>query len=301
MTTLTLDRDALDAMELVEHGEADWGRAARTVCLLRQRVRYDYPGPVSDLRQRLMLVPPARHGGQRRLAWWVDSSEPGRRSEREDRFSNLVVNFRVPRVETGVEFSSCALVERRAPRGPHLVARDPALCTPTPLTAPNAELRWAAAELRSIARTDQELAERISDWVSDRLTYRAGETSTTTTAGQVTELGRGVCQDYAHVMIAVCRAAGLPARYVSGHLMGEGPSHAWVEVMIALSTRHSWRAMAFDPTHRRQPGFEYLTVATGRDYRDVAPTSGTCQAEAPGQLSLDKQMGVATIDYAGAA
>ena len=52
-------------------------------------------------------------------------------------------------------------------------------------------------------------------------------------------------------------------------------------------------AVAFDPTHERRCDLAYLTVATGRDYRDVAPTSGTCQAEAPGVLSVHKQLGVA--------
>ncbi|MDP8936334.1 MAG: transglutaminase family protein, partial [Actinomycetota bacterium] len=108
--------------------------------------------------------------------------------------------------------------------------------------------------------------------------------------------GRGVCQDYAHVMIALCRAAGLPARYVSGHLVGEGGSHAWVEVVVSSSavgggTDGRALAVAFDPTHDRRARRGYLTVAVGRDYADVAPTSGTFEGLGPGVLSATKRLG----------
>ncbi len=64
------------------------------------------------------------------------------------------------------------------------------------------------------------------------LTYEFGVTGVHTTAADAVAGGRGVCQDYADIMLALCRAAGLPARYVSGHLVGEGGSHAWVEVVV---------------------------------------------------------------------
>ena len=107
----------------------------------------------------------------------------------------------------------------------------------------------------------------------DAITYEYGVTTVATTAAEALAGGRGVCQDSAHVMIALCRAAGLPARYVSGHLLGEGGTHAWVEVVVA--DRRGARAVAFDPCNGRRAGRAYLTVATGRDYADVAPTSGT--------------------------
>jgi transglutaminase-like putative cysteine protease len=92
-------------------------------------------------------------------------------------------------------------------------------------------------------------------------------------------------------MLALCRAAGLPARYVSGHLLGEGGTHAWVEVIIAGGT--GARAVAFDPCNGRRAGRDYLTVATGRDYTDVAPTSGTYLGTVGGTLTTTKQVGVA--------
>src|SRR4029453_4111947 len=101
----------------------------------------------------------------------------------------------------------------------------------------------------------------------------------------------GVCQDTAHIMIALCRATGLPARYVSGHLLGEGGTHAWVEVIVADPA--GVRALAFDPCHGRRAGSDYLTVATGRDYTDVGPPSGTYVGSARGTLTASKRLDVA--------
>src|SRR5260370_41113947 len=91
-------------------------------------------------------------------------------------------------------------------------------------------------------------------------------------------------------MIALCRAAGLPARYVSGHLLGEGGTHAWVEVVVPDPV--GARAVALDPCNGRAAGKDYVTVATGRDYADVAPTSGTYAGTARGTLTTTKRVGV---------
>jgi hypothetical protein len=75
-------------------------------------------------------------------------------------------------------------------------------------------------------------------------------------------------------MLALCRLLGLPARYVSGHLVGEGGTHAWVEVLEPVPG-DAIEILAWDPTHDRPADLRYLTVAVGPDYRDVAPVSGT--------------------------
>ena len=98
------------------------------------------------------------------------------------------------------------------------------------------------------------------------------------------------CQDAAHLMLALCRAAGLPARYVSGHLIGQGGTHAWVEVIVPRGP--AAEAVAFDPCHGRRAGAGYLTVATGRDYRDVPPTSGTYLGAAAGHLTAERRVSV---------
>jgi transglutaminase-like putative cysteine protease len=83
--------------------------------------------------------------------------------------------------------------------------------------------------------------------------------------------------------------AGIPARYVSGHLLGEGGSHAWVEV-LRPSGRH-WVAEGWDPTHDRRTDDAYITVAVGRDYADVAPLSGTYDGTGvEGTLTVSKRV-----------
>lgn len=98
--------------------------------------------------------------------------------------------------------------------------------------------------------------------VYDYFTYTPGETNVMTTAGEAFAEGKGVCQDYAHVLITLCRMAGMPARYVSGLFIGEGASHAWTEIwMDGL-----WYGI--DPTHNCQADEKYLKLCIGRDYSD---------------------------------
>jgi transglutaminase-like putative cysteine protease len=99
-------------------------------------------------------------------------------------------------------------------------------------------------------------------------------------------------------MLTLCRLCGLPARYVSGHLLGEGGTHAWVEVLLPDPTDpNRYLARPFDPTHGTEPGLNYVTVAVGRDYGDVAPTSGTYRAPYAGHLSARKYAGLTAVEY----
>jgi transglutaminase-like putative cysteine protease len=104
------------------------------------------------------------------------------------------------------------------------------------------------------------------------LKYERGATDVTTRADRVLELGRGVCQDFAHVMLAGLRGQGFPARYVSGYLYNNGltaASHAWVDVFVA---GRGW--VSLDPTHDREQTDHCVRAAVGRDYADVPPTRG---------------------------
>jgi transglutaminase-like putative cysteine protease len=92
-------------------------------------------------------------------------------------------------------------------------------------------------------------------------------------------------------MLALCRLCRLPARYISGHLVGEGGSHAWVEVLLpSAAGGGALEAVAYDPTNDRRAGDTYLTVAVGRDYADVAPTYGTYRGSAGGGLTSWKSL-----------
>jgi len=292
------DRASVESLPLVPHDQTDWARVARSTYVIRQHLRYEYPVPISALRQRLIIVPPARHGDQRCTAWWVDVSQHAVRRDRRDRFGNRIIDLEVDHVQKAIAFDSCVVVQRRSTPKPHRVVVDSTLGQPTALTFPDPALKRAARQLRARHPNDAALAEAICDWVHRRLEYSHGITAVDTTAAQALAGGLGVCQDYAHIMLTLCRQAGLPARYVSGHLLGEGGSHAWVEVLLQDPDRLSgWIATALDPTHNRPAGLNYLTIGTGRDYSDVAPTSGTYKATELGSLHSRKRVGLATIDY----
>lgn len=176
--------------------------------------------------------------------------------------------------------------------------RSHARCTSSPLAEPDQALREAADTLRGGGGDAATLTARINAWVFDEMEYAPGVTGVRTTAAEAFARRRGVCQDYAHVMLALCRLCGLPARYVSGHLLGEGGTHAWVEVLLPDPDHPSrFLARAFDPTHGREPGLNYVTVAIGRDYGDVAPTSGTYVAPHSGHLSARKRANLTAISY----
>jgi transglutaminase-like putative cysteine protease len=127
------------------------------------------------------------------------------------------------------------------------------------------------------------------DWVRDQLDYRSGSTAVSTSAVQAWEQRAGVCQDFAHVALVLLRAAGVPARYVSGYLhpagdagVGEtvvGESHAWIEAWIG-----GW--WGFDPTNGIPAGVRHVVVARGRDYDDVPPITGVYSGGAPTALGV---------------
>ena len=90
--------------------------------------------------------------------------------------------------------------------------------------------------------------------------YAPGLTDMDTPASEVMRTRRGVCQDYAHLMTAQCRAHGIPARYVCGLLEGEGETHAWVEVYDSYGCWHG-----YDPTHDKEIEYGYIKLAHARD------------------------------------
>ena len=126
-------------------------------------------------------------------------------------------------VPSSVEFTVDGTVERRGGWVGHLLpvasAREPRWLKPTRLTVADNAIRHVADQLSGLPPREAALA--ACQLVHDALPYEYGLTSTRTSAAEALALGRGVCQDHAHVMVAICRAAGLAARYVSGHLLGE--------------------------------------------------------------------------------
>jgi transglutaminase-like putative cysteine protease len=294
-------RSAADAeAPFLDHGRLDLDGAREITYRVQQSFTYAYDSPVTALAQRLVVVPRRRHGDLRRRSAQVRvSGAVHARRAREDAAGNTVVRVTAPQVDRAVEFRLTAVLDRVPADGlpvlPTSALRDPRLLRATRLTAPDDRLRGFAAGCATggPAGDPEALAEHICHEVYAALTYEFGITGIRTTAAEALAGGRGVCQDSAHVMLAVCHLLGLPARYVSGHLLGQGGTHAWVEVVVARGDAAV--AVAFDPCHGRRAGHRYVTVAVGRDYTDVAPTSGTFVGAPGGRLTGTRHVGVIAV------
>jgi transglutaminase-like putative cysteine protease len=132
--------------------------------------------------------------------------------------------------------------------------------------------------------------------------YQPRATGVATLATDAIRLRKGVCQDFAHVALGMCRCSDIPARYVSGYFMrtermrddGDEASHAWIEAHIP---GYGWAA--FDPTHDRPADEHYIKVASGRDYADIRPVSGTYRGGKT--RSLNVEVRVREAEAAGAS
>ena len=142
---------------------------------------------------------------------------------------------------------------------------------PSVYTAPGDGIR------RFLRETEEEFGRVPGDFsglqflmnrLSRRFAYVPGITSVKTRAEEALAGGRGVCQDYAHIFISLCRLAGVPARYVAGMMTGEGQTHAWAEVWLD----GGW--YGFDPTNNRMADESYIKLTHGRDFADGAVDKG---------------------------
>jgi transglutaminase-like putative cysteine protease len=144
--------------------------------------------------------------------------------------------------------------------------------------------QWAKRYLRGNAVVREGL-EELNRAIHDTFEYQQGSTKFYTEVGYVWKARKGVCQDFAHIMLSVLRTAGLPARYVCGYietfpppatgngsprLVGSVATHAWVEVLVPGQT---W--VALDPTNNCWCGEQHIAVSFGRDASDAAPVRGT--------------------------
>lgn len=114
----------------------------------------------------------------------------------------------------------------------------------------------------------------IMEKLGESFRYVSGSTNIHTTASQAWSQGCGVCQDYSHIMISLCRMAGIQARYVAGMLVGEGASHAWLEI----ADNGMWYGL--DPTNGTQVGDEHIKISHGRDYKDCLINQGVFNGDA---------------------
>lgn len=288
-------------MEAIDPARIDWTRVRAVTYRIEQTLSYEYERPIVDLRHRLVISPRALHGDQRRLTHRLTTSLGIPCPTAVDRFGNTVAELAIPRVERSLAFSLESTVRRQQRPGAYRIRpvalRDAAWSEPRRLVRPDVALTAIAHDLRACYPDDADLAEAIVCFVHRAMIYTKGVTDVFTTASVALRMGRGVCQDYAHVAIAIARVCGLPARYVSGHLLGEGATHAWVEFLVPAGDDRL-RVLSFDPTYRCATTLRYVTVAVGRDYSDVAPTSGTFKGSSSGVLQGRQFVAVTSIEAA---
>jgi transglutaminase-like putative cysteine protease len=296
-------KDTPSSIELIDHQQIEWPRVQHCVYLVHQYFCYDYPGPINDLQQRLMILPADYYGDQSLLDQRLTvSNEAAEIVQRSDDFGNTEINIFVPFIDRTINFEAWILVKREAGQSSHYVPAswlaDERNISPSRLTEPDEALRKIATEFKASGEQGLKLAERINEWVYQTMRYAHDVTDIHTTAAQALALQKGVCQDYAHIMITLCHLCDIPARYVSGHLLGEGGTHAWVEVILPAENQPDLAVVIpFDPTHGKRAGINYVTIAVGRDYFDVAPTSGTFRASYGGQLIANKHVGLTMYEY----
>jgi transglutaminase-like putative cysteine protease len=131
-------------------------------------------------------------------------------------------------------------------------------------------------------------ATALANAVRRGLRYDKGATDVRTPADEALARGGGVCQDFAHLLLACCRVQGIPGRYVSGYVLPGGDigdqaaSHAWVDVFVE---GQGWASL--DPTHGRSQNGQYVRLAVGRDYAEVPPTRGIFKGPANEELSVE--------------
>jgi transglutaminase-like putative cysteine protease len=148
-------------------------------------------------------------------------------------------------------------------------------------TQPDEKLRAFYNEIKGrCTGTVQDRAEYLCDVLSDRIEYHKGATDTDTTAAQAFAIGKGVCQDFSHILISLLRMDGIAARYIAGLAFCNGETHSWVEYW----TGDHWEGI--DPANNCPVCDGYLVISQGRDFRDCAIDRGVMFGNYTRQLQL---------------
>jgi len=255
---------------------------------IEKKLRVAYSAPVHDCIRRLRVLPLTTL-----YESWHAWPQPDEVQELCDEFGSRVLQLCHTKIESDFLFELTCIAEQQdslTVSTPGLPATGiGAFLLPSALCDLSEVIRATATTFNRNSRHDDQLAWQICQWTHQALRYDARASDVETTASHTLKHGAGVCQDYTHLMIALCRACALPARYVSGYLIGEGRMHAWVEVLIM----NQWRA--YDPTHNRTAGAECLPVASGRDFRDCNPHGGTFRGRAKARLESGCRVRQVTI------
>ncbi|MFE5322404.1 transglutaminase N-terminal domain-containing protein [Paenibacillus sp. NPDC056579] len=271
--------------------------------------RYRYEDPATDSVNELRLTPRTNY---RQSCYHHEVSiEPAASLlTYEDYFGNRVHAFSVNKAHRELVIKTKATVvtlDRKPGEGPvsaltaeeelNLLHSDPLqdryieFLLPTAYTQITEEVRQYAMKYPFTGAGLLAWTRTLSQGIHADFTYDPAATDVFTTVNDALKLRRGVCQDYAHLMIAVCRSLGLPSRYVSGyHFVGdlqggsadfEQASHAWVEVHVPGT---GW--LGFDPTNNSEVDWRYVKLGHGRDYQDIVPVKGVYRGSGRQQLEV---------------
>jgi len=269
---------------------------------------YRYPSPVRESFNELRLQP-LSNDWQHCESCFVSVLPTAQMRQYLDLNGNLVHHFEIPYEHSKliIESRSTILTQKRVdfdnfPYGVSLQSlrevEGQSECRPYLQTSQfidiNPEAWRMAVDVRADSQDVFQTAYQIMEFIYLNYEYCVSTTTVETHANEVLQSKRGVCQDFAHAAIALCRCLGIPARYVSGYfydatrdqsMRGAGASHAWLEVMV---NGYGW--FGLDPTNNRVVDENYVILGSGRDYTDVAPVTGTYFGPSPESLQVSVEV-----------
>lgn len=256
--------------------------------------RYRYDRPAQHALQQVRLTPKSR-AGQTIIGWQTEITGGTKQLAYDDQHNNHVELIAFEPDATEIVIHSHGAVE--STNGTGIVGAHGGFAPlwyfrrPTALTRSGAALRRLARE-RDKAGDGDDVANlhALMASIERDVRYDKGNTHTETTAEEALEAGHGVCQDHAHIFIALARMLGYPARYVSGYLMmndriEQEATHAWAEAHIGGL---GW--IGFDVSNSISPDERYVRVATGLDYREAAPISGLLVGAGAEEMAVTLQV-----------
>lgn len=248
------------------------------------RTEYAYASPVRESFNEVRLQP-FSDASQHVDDFLLKILPAGRLRHYHDFYSNVVHHFEIPEAHSTLSIESRTRVTITPPPPLDAIALFPLARIGEAANQPRVfeflpdsryvELSTEAWKMALDATADVSdtwlAALAIMHYVHGQFKYESNSTAVHTHMREVLKEKHGVCQDFAHVMIGLCRVLKIPALYVSGYLATETASatHAWMEVFIPGI---GWRGL--DPTHNRQTDATYVKIGVGRDYADVAPVRG---------------------------
>ena len=273
---------------------------------VRHLTRFEYDGPAQDSFNDARLCP-VSDPLQRCVEFTLRLDPQVPVHTYHDFYLNRVDHFDLHHPHGQLEVEALSLVETRPdPRGPVGKPHPPSLLD-DPAVSENyfdflLDSHFVTLDPEVWREAIDVLPNGVSDLWEDGMALGRHIFKTFTYAPRTTHAGtrvpealknrRGVCQDFAHVMLALCRTQGIPARYVSGYFFNEKrkpgeieASHAWVEIFLP---GYGWKG--YDPTHDRLADTRYVKLAVGRDYADIRPINGSYRGKGTKTLTVEVEV-----------